>query len=95
MSLLFHHSHGFSCLSVGIKHDDKGRKARSFGDFFALQNPELLKKVPIITTEEFLKREGGENGLFPMPNENRTKLLNVQDSCEYRMKGTFAANTIK
>eukprot|EP00978_Attheya_sp_CCMP212_P036879 scaffold170273_cov47-Attheya_sp.AAC.3 len=49
-------------------------------------------KVPIITTEEFLQREGGEDGLFPMPNENRTKLLNVQDSCQYRMKSAFAAN---
>jgi hypothetical protein len=90
MSLVFHHSHRFYWLWIGIKQD--GKKERSFSNFFALQNPELLKKVPIITTEEFLRREGGKDGQFPMPNENRTKLLNVQDSCQYRMKSAFAAN---
>ena len=39
--------------------------------------------------EEFLENEGYEDGQFPIPEENRTKLLNVSTGCDKRSKSMF------
>uniref|UniRef100_A0A7S2W8P9 O-fucosyltransferase family protein n=1 Tax=Eucampia antarctica TaxID=49252 RepID=A0A7S2W8P9_9STRA len=54
---------------------------RGFGDFLTLHNPEFLKKVPIISTEEFIEREGKENGRFPIPVELQFKVNNAKKEC--------------
>ena len=49
------------------------RKGRNYYDFFNLtENKELLRRVPIITSEEFLKLEGGADGLVPLTEYNET-----------------------
>lgn len=55
--------------------------ARGFGDFLTLHNPEFLKKVPVISTEEFIEREGKENGRFPIPVELQFKVNNAKKEC--------------
>ena len=56
--------------------------ARSFGDFFPLHNPELLKKVKIITMKEFVERESHKwDGLTA---EDRERLARVADMCLHK-----------
>ena len=66
------------------------RKGRNYYDFFNLtENKELLRRVPIITSEEFLKLEGGSDGLVPLTEYNETykqHLLDITKWCEERKK---------
>jgi len=57
------------------------KKERGFADFFPLHSPEFLKKVSIISTEEFIEREGKENGRFPVPVELQFKVNNAKKEC--------------
>ena len=36
--------------------------------------------------EEFLKREGGDQGQFPIPEQNRTKTMISATGCDKRKK---------
>ena len=65
---------------------DKGKRHRGFADFFPLHAAEFQKRVPIITMEEFLKREGGADGRLPIPEANRDVVLNAASHCEKREK---------
>ncbi|KAL7532761.1 hypothetical protein ACHAWF_004236 [Thalassiosira exigua] len=75
------------------KKGDPRQRMRNYHDFFNLteNNEELLRRVPIITSEEFLKLEGGEDGLVPLGGYNETyreHLLSVSKWCEERKKST-------
>ena len=62
------------------------RKERGFYDYYKL-NTDLQRRVPIITSEEFLKLEGGEDGLVPLGVHNSTYqelLWEISRSCENR-----------
>ena len=51
---------------------DKQKKHRGFGDFFPLISTSLHNHVPVITMEEFIKREGnGIDGLFPIVSSSK------------------------
>lgn len=39
--------------------------------------------------EEFLQREGGEDGRLPIPEANKTTVLNAGSHCEKRAKSKF------
>ena len=67
---------------------DKRTNKRNYNDFFNMtSNPELLRRVPIITSKEFLEIEGGEDGLVSLSGYNATyrdTLLKISDQCEER-----------
>ena len=69
---------------------DDTRKGRNYYDFFNLtDNKELLRRVPIITSEEFLKLEGGKDGIIPLTSYNSTYQKHLWEStkwCEERKK---------
>jgi len=74
---------------------DSAKKQRGFGDFFALDHPAFKDKLEIITTEEFLKREGGPDGQFPIPDdETRESLMKIQGHCERRAKSNIACGPL-
>jgi len=66
------------------------RKGRNYHDFFNLtSNTELLKRVPIITSEKFLELEGGQGGLVDLTQYNSTYQNHLKDIvkwCEERKK---------
>lgn len=66
------------------------RKGRNYHDFFNLtSNTELLKRVPIITSEKFLELEGGKGGLVDLTQYNSTYQNHLKDIvkwCEERKK---------
>ena len=67
---------------------DKRRGKREIGDYYNLtDNLNLMKHVPIISAEDFLKLEGGDDGLMPLKAYNETwrqHLQAVSRSCEER-----------
>ena len=71
------------------KKGDK-RKGLNYHDFFNLtDNPELQRRVPIISSAEFLKLEGGDDGFVPLGGYNSTyrdHLWKLTEWCEERKK---------
>ena len=39
--------------------------------------------------EEFLEREGNDDGQFPIPEQNRTQLLHAATGCDKRAKSMY------
>ena len=72
------------------KKGDKRQGKRQYTDYYNLtDNMELMRYVPIITAEEFLQLEGGDDGLISLKgyNETWTKHLHeISKSCEERKK---------
>ena len=68
-------------MTFCILQQDKGKKHRGFADFFPLHTAEFQKRVPVITMEEFVRREGGKNGRLPVPDKNRTTVQNAASYC--------------
>jgi len=72
------------------KKGDKRKGRRQFTDYYNLtDNMDFMRHVPIISAEEFLQLEGGEDGIIPLTgyNETWTKHLHtVSKSCEERKK---------
>ncbi|KAK1746822.1 GDP-fucose protein O-fucosyltransferase family protein [Skeletonema marinoi] len=72
------------------KPGDKRQGRRQYTDYYNLtDNIDLLRHVPIISAEEFLHLEGGEDGLVPLTGYNDTwtkHLYTVSTSCEERKK---------
>ncbi len=66
------------------------RRGRNYYDFFNItSNSGLLRRVPIITSEEFLKIEGGTDGYAALANYNTTwqnHLWSITKWCEERRK---------
>jgi len=73
---------------------DKKKIQRGFADFYPFDSPSLQKLVPIITTEEFLLREGGDDGQFPIPTDKRQQILNAQNYCQNREKSDIACHPL-
>eukprot|EP00560_Eucampia_antarctica_P009332 CAMPEP_0197828014 /NCGR_PEP_ID=MMETSP1437-20131217/4668_1 /TAXON_ID=49252 ORGANISM="Eucampia antarctica, Strain CCMP1452" /NCGR_SAMPLE_ID=MMETSP1437 /ASSEMBLY_ACC=CAM_ASM_001096 /LENGTH=621 /DNA_ID=CAMNT_0043429079 /DNA_START=24 /DNA_END=1889 /DNA_ORIENTATION=+ len=61
---------------------DTEKEQRGFADFFPLHSPEFLKTVPIISTEEFIEREGQENGRFSVPPELKVQVNAAKKECK-------------
>jgi len=74
---------------------DKGNKHRGFADFFPLGTPEFAKKVKIISSAEFVKREGGPDGRLPIPEGMRENVMNSAEVCEKRKKSKNFCDHIK
>jgi hypothetical protein len=68
-------------------HADKANKHRGFADFFPLHTAEFQKRVKIITMEEFVKREGGPDGVAPIPEAMRKGVLASAEHCD-KMKAS-------
>lgn len=73
-------------MPLYLLNKDKGDKHREFGNFYPLQSTQWREKLNIISTEEFLEREGGVDGRFPIPAENRTAVLNAAKGCVHMKK---------
>ena len=75
---------------LDAKRGDKRGGKRQYTDYFNLtENSEFLKRVPIITAEDFLHLEGGDDGFVPLTGYNTTKnlhLYQIAKSCEERKK---------
>ena len=65
---------------------DKNKKQRGFADFFPIHTEKFYRRVPVISTAEFLRREGGPDGVIPIPDEKREAILKVQSECVRRSK---------
>lgn len=65
---------------------DTENKFRGFADFFPLYSQEFKKRVKIISTEEFVKKEGGPGGKAPTPESMRVKILHSMENCDKREK---------
>jgi hypothetical protein len=63
---------------------DKENIFRGFGDFFPLEDKEFSKRVKIITTEEFIGREGGPDGRIPVPPQMRDNVTASAAHCDKR-----------
>jgi hypothetical protein len=74
---------------------DKQHKQRGFADFFPLGTPEFAKRVKIISTAEFIKREGGPDGRLPIPEAMKENVMNSAESCEKRKKAKNFCDHIK
>lgn len=73
-------------MPLYLLNKDKADKHREFGNFYPLKSTQWREKLNIITTEEFLEREGGEDGRFPIPAENRAAVLNAAKGCVHMKK---------
>uniref|UniRef100_A0A7S2HX61 O-fucosyltransferase family protein n=1 Tax=Helicotheca tamesis TaxID=374047 RepID=A0A7S2HX61_9STRA len=70
---------------------DKSKKQRGFADFFPVHSSSFEKsKLKIITTEEFLRREGGKHGRLPIEDDISEKVLKAQNHCEQRLKSDIS-----
>lgn len=90
-------------LGVSLKHGmvrllhvqgDKKDQYRGFGDFFPLQTENFQKRLKVISTEEFIRREGGPDGRLPLPEANKTKILNAVKHCQFRAKSKIDSTTV-
>ncbi|KAL7499728.1 hypothetical protein ACHAWT_007372 [Skeletonema menzelii] len=77
-----------SIYLLDTKRGDRRDGKRQYTDYFNMtENSEFLRRVPIISAEEFLSLEGGDDGFVPLNGYNETKkqhLLNVAKACEER-----------
>lgn len=74
---------------------DKGHKERGFADFFSMDTPEFAKKVKMISTAEFIKREGGPDGRVPIPEDMRENVTNSAEVCVKRKKAKNFCGNLK
>ena len=77
---------------LDAKKGDERHGHRQYTDYFNMtDNSEFLRRVPIISAEEFLSFEGGDDGFVPLKEYNQTKkqhLLEIAKSCEQRKKSS-------
>jgi hypothetical protein len=84
----------FNLYLLSRKKNKEGHAHHGFGDFFPLDKSEFQRVVPVITMEEFLKREGGADGRVPIPENNRTAVIAAAGLCEDRRKGEHSCFTV-
>jgi len=63
---------------------DTKKKHRNVGDFYPLDK--WRQKLKVISTEEFLRREGGPNGRMPINDTIKERVLAANEVCEFRHK---------
>jgi len=73
-------------MPLYLLNKDGADRNREFGDFYPLKSPQWREKLNIITMEEFLEREGGVDGRFPIPAEDRTSVLQAAQGCIHMAK---------
>ena len=69
---------------------------KGFADFFPLYTNEFKRLVPIISMEEFVKREGGVSGAAPLPEDkkNATVVEKAAKYCDNREKSNRSCMVI-
>jgi hypothetical protein len=65
---------------------DEKKKERGFADFFPIHTFNFNRKVPVLTLEDFLRLEGGSDGVAPIPDNLRDTILKLQKHCVPRRK---------
>jgi len=70
--------------------NDPQHVERNFGDFFNLYTPEFSSRITVITTEEFISREGSKDGRFTIPDSMKDGVANAQKKCQHRKKSDIA-----
>ncbi len=91
VTLLFYKSFHSLILEYMLyfkKHDAK-EKHKGFADFYNLQSKEFQDRVKIISMEEFIKREGGEDGQFTIDDDMRDDVMATAKECDRRKKSTL------
>eukprot|EP00554_Chaetoceros_debilis_P012580 CAMPEP_0194115626 /NCGR_PEP_ID=MMETSP0150-20130528/24183_1 /TAXON_ID=122233 /ORGANISM="Chaetoceros debilis, Strain MM31A-1" /LENGTH=591 /DNA_ID=CAMNT_0038806157 /DNA_START=97 /DNA_END=1868 /DNA_ORIENTATION=- len=73
---------------------DKEEKHKGFADFYNLYSDEFQHRVKIISTEEFITREGGEDGQFPILESKREEVLKSSIECDKRAKSDISCDHI-
>jgi len=73
---------------------DKANKHRGFGGFFPVEDKFFQDRLEVMSMEDFMETEGYEDGQFPIPPENRTKLLKSSTGCDKRAKSEIACDPI-
>ena len=73
---------------------DSKEKHKGFGDFFPLHTDAFEKNVKVITMAQFLEIEGGDEGQFPIPEDDRADVLKTADECDKRAKSDIACNHV-
>jgi hypothetical protein len=68
---------------------DKKEKHKNFGDFFNLQDEMFQKRINVITMQEFLEREGGSDGRYPVPEDDKEDVLKSSLECDQRAKSKY------
>lgn len=68
---------------------DKKEKHKNFGDFFNLQDETFQSRLNVITMSEFLEKEGGDDGRYPIPEENKERILKSSLECDKRAKSKY------
>jgi hypothetical protein len=71
---------------------DSSKRSRGFADFFPLDNASFQNHINIISMEEFLEREGGIDGRFPIPSESKEAVLNGAKFCRKMKKSEYILN---
>lgn len=66
---------------------DEKKKERGFADFFPIHTFDFNRKVPILTLEEFLRLEGGSDGVAPIPDNVRDTILKTK-ALRFSKKGS-------
>jgi len=69
---------------------DKKKHHRGFADFYPIYKPYFRNRLKIITTEEFLQREGDANGRLPISEELKERVMKAHQVCERRAKSSIS-----
>jgi hypothetical protein len=72
--------------------NDASKRERGFGDFFPLKTPAFAKRVKIISSKEFLLREGGLGGIATIPEAQRENVTRTATGCVQRKKNKNFCN---
>ena len=72
-------------LSPGTSKHGKPRH-KGFADFIPIESAYFQKRLPVISFEDFIKKEGGVDGQFPIPDSIRESVQRAADACDKRAK---------
>lgn len=75
-------------LSPGQSKKGKPRH-KGFADFIPIEDGYFQKQLPVISFEDFIKKEGGEDGQFPIPESIRDRVQKAAGACDKRAKSKF------
>ena len=61
----------------------------NYNFYFVFEGENIRKHLKIISMEEFIRREGGENGRFPLPPQARKKITRVSNNCVRKKRSKY------